>query len=94
MKREREHKRCNFLKVILCFLMIPCALHAFPIPNKKISSQATSVKMFRKNDLDKGFNILENASKIVPQGSIVSTAKTGWKFAWKVNFVLRNSNFM
>lgn len=35
------------------------------------------------NDLDKGFNILETASKLVPQGRIVSTAKEGWKFAWK-----------
>jgi len=36
------------------------------------------------NDLDKGFNILETASKLIPQGRIVSTAKEGWKFAWQV----------
>jgi len=35
------------------------------------------------NDLDKGFNILETASKLIPQGRIVSTAKEGWKFAWQ-----------
>ena len=34
-------------------------------------------------DLDKGFNLLETASKVVPQGRIVQTAKEGWKFAWK-----------
>ena len=33
--------------------------------------------------LDKGFNLLELANGIVPQGAIVKTAKEGWKFAWK-----------
>ena len=36
-----------------------------------------------KNNLDKGFNILESASKILPQGRIVQTAKETWKFAWQ-----------
>jgi len=35
------------------------------------------------NRLDKGFNLLEIASGIVPQGAIVQTAKEGWKFAWQ-----------
>mmetsp|Transcript_9457 Transcript_9457/g.18099 ORF Transcript_9457/g.18099 Transcript_9457/m.18099 type:complete len:388 (+) Transcript_9457:67-1230(+) len=35
------------------------------------------------NRLDKGFNILEIASGIVPQGAIVQGAKEGWKFAWQ-----------
>ena len=34
-------------------------------------------------NLDKGFNLLENASKIVPQGQIVNAAKESWKFIWK-----------
>lgn len=38
---------------------------------------------FSPGDLDKGFNLLETASKVVPQGRIVQTAKEGWKFAWK-----------
>ena len=38
---------------------------------------------FGGGDLDKGFNLLENASKVVPQGRIVQTAKQGWKFVWK-----------
>jgi len=33
--------------------------------------------------VDKGFNLLEIASKVVPQGRIVQTAKESWKFAWK-----------
>ena len=33
--------------------------------------------------LDKGFNILGTASKILPQGRIVKTAKESWKFIWK-----------
>jgi len=36
-----------------------------------------------KNNVDKGFNILEKASKVIPQGSVVKTAKESWKFIWK-----------
>lgn len=41
--------------------------------------------IFGKKDggVDKGFNILETASKIVPQGRLVQTAKETWKFAWR-----------
>lgn len=35
-----------------------------------------------KQPLDKGFNILETASKIIPQGKIVYLAKESWKFVW------------
>ena len=35
------------------------------------------------NRIDKGFNLLEIASKVVPQGSIVRTAKESWGFLWK-----------
>lgn len=35
------------------------------------------------SSLDKGFNLLETASKFVPQGTIVFAAKESWKFAWK-----------
>ena len=34
-------------------------------------------------NLDKGFNILETASKVIPQGRLVQTAKETWKFAWQ-----------
>lgn len=34
------------------------------------------------NNIDKGFNLLEVASKVVPQGNIVKVAKFGWKFIW------------
>ena len=33
--------------------------------------------------IDKGFNILEKASKVIPQGSVVKTAKESWRFIWK-----------
>ena len=33
-------------------------------------------------NIDKGFNLLEVASKVVPQGNIVKVAKFGWKFVW------------
>ena len=35
--------------------------------------------------IDKGyFNILENASKILPQGQIVQTAKKSWNLIWRI----------
>ncbi len=34
------------------------------------------------SNIDKGFNLLEVASKVVPQGKIVKVAKFGWKFIW------------
>ena len=33
--------------------------------------------------IDKGFNILETASRLVPQGAIVGTTKESWKFVWQ-----------
>ena len=33
-------------------------------------------------NLDKGFNLLESASKILPQGQLVKGAKESWKFLW------------
>jgi glutathionyl-hydroquinone reductase len=35
------------------------------------------------NNVDKGFNLLELASGIVPQGKIVEAASESWKFVWK-----------
>jgi len=34
------------------------------------------------NPVDKGFNLLEIASQIIPQGTIVSTAKESWRLLW------------
>lgn len=33
--------------------------------------------------VDKGFNLLEIASQVVPQGRIVQTAKESWRFLWQ-----------
>jgi hypothetical protein len=46
----------------------------------------TSGLKMAPQQLDKGFNLLELASKVVPQGRIVETAKESWKFVWKVTF--------
>lgn len=49
-------------------------------------SQTATALSSNNNDnqkLDKGFNLLEVASSIVPQGKIVSGVKESWKFAWK-----------
>lgn len=48
-----------------------------------VRSPNSSIMLFNKRDLDQGFNILENASKVVPQGRVVSTAKGSLNFVWK-----------
>lgn len=62
--------------LIFCLLLLLApATEAFvPHPPERPSS---------KLGLDKGFNLLENASRIIPQGQIVNTAKETWKFVWK-----------
>lgn len=74
--------------VVLIHLQPSLAFHhhcyAKGIRSTAISS---ALGLFGKNkndsNLDKGFNLLETASKLVPQGTIVYTAKESWKFAWK-----------
>jgi hypothetical protein len=59
---------------------------AFSLPSKKRSTtRFCAIISNDKNDdkIDKGFNLLEIASAIVPQGRIVSTVKETWKFAWQ-----------
>ena len=65
-----------------CYL-IPLLFHII-IVSEFSSVSCLLPPQFRpnSNNLDKGFNILETASKIVPQGSIVKTAKESWKFIW------------
>lgn len=42
-----------------------------PVPSTRLSER-----------LDKGFNLLEMASAVVPQGALVGAAKETWRFAW------------
>ena len=48
------------------------------------ASRRTALHMAGGN-VDKGFNLLEIATKVVPQGRIVQTTKESWKFIWKVS---------
>jgi glutathionyl-hydroquinone reductase len=61
----------SLLNFTLLFLLFIQSEGLIPAPtNKKI---------------DKGyFNILENASKILPQGQIVQTAKKSWNLIWRI----------
>ena len=52
------------------------------------SSPSSSSRLFMASQppkVDKGFNLLEIATKVVPQGRIVQTTKESWKFIWKVS---------
>jgi len=106
MKQMKIRNKFNVIDPILYFLCF-YAVHmtckrgtanAFVLPARKtVKSFDTSRMLFNKKDLDRGFNILENASKIVPQGQVVSTAKGSLNFIWKVNifmFVIRNTWFL
>jgi hypothetical protein len=58
-------------------------VHAFaPSATRSNRPLALLLAQNNNNDVDKGFNLLEIASKIVPQGRIVQTAKESWKFVW------------
>jgi putative glutathione S-transferase len=61
--------------LLFCWLLFAPATKAFVIQPSRVPCS--------KLGLDKGFNLLENASRIVPQGQIVNTAKESWKFIWK-----------
>ena len=50
------------------------------------SSSPSLLFMAQPPRVDKGFNLLEIATKVVPQGRIVQTTKESWKFIWKVMF--------
>ena len=66
-----------FIGLTLIFLLVP-SIAAFQTPQE----QHFSTRLFNDR-LDKGFNLLEVASGIVPQGRIVSTVKESWRFGWK-----------
>ncbi|CAB9500596.1 Glutathionyl-hydroquinone reductase [Seminavis robusta] len=51
------------------------------LPPRSRTSSTTA--LHNNNKLDKGFNLLEIASSVVPQGRIVSTVKESWKFGWQ-----------
>jgi putative glutathione S-transferase len=73
----------------------PASKHRYSIPvsdlsfarnslvlNSSSNNDAPGTKNDSNNNIDKGFNLLEVASKVVPQGNIVKVAKFGWKFIW------------
>lgn len=52
--------------------------------SRHVAQSRIKLRVSNNNDnVDKGFNLLELASGIVPQGMIVQTTKEGWKFAWQ-----------
>lgn len=71
----------NFQRLPLLWLLLSSAtVDSFtPTPSRH---RGDLTSCYGKS-LDKGFNILEIASGVVPQGAIVRTAKETWKFAWQ-----------
>lgn len=84
------HRVCAWLLFIL--VVSTESTHAF-CATDSVRAITTARSLFPKNGdnssndnmnrLDKGFNLLELAGGVVPQGFIVGTAKEGWKFAWQ-----------
>jgi putative glutathione S-transferase len=62
------------------FVLIPQKQNNHHVVETRTSASPTS-RLF--NNVDKGFNLLEIASNIVPQGQIVKTSKQTWNFIWK-----------
>jgi len=48
----------------------------------KLNNNENNNNNNNEGSLDKGFNILGKANALIPQGTIVTTAKAGWKFIW------------
>ena len=55
-----------------------------PTTSVHSSSGTRRSALYMAGGVDKGFNLLEIATKVVPQGRIVQTTKESWKFIWKV----------
>ena len=72
------------LKSLLYVLLFVDGTHAFVTRQSSCCRHGHGVFTRCQAEIDKGFNLLEVASKVVPQGRIVQTAKESWKFAWKV----------
>jgi hypothetical protein len=74
----------TFTWKILFLILSSC--HAF-LPPSSSPRVIDHIRSDRRTDVsaqvDKGINLLEIASKVVPQGRIVQTAKESVKFTWK-----------
>jgi hypothetical protein len=78
----------NVLSVLIFTLLsflTPRTSHAFLQLHRLPHDPSSSYQTQQYSQLDKGFNLLEIGSKVVPQGRIVQTAKESWKFIWKVS---------
>lgn len=85
MKTNRFGHFCYFLFAFLLgnargFHTSPACSSAIPPGH---SQTRIPLRSSQKNNLDKGFNILELASGVLPQGNVVVVASEGWKLIWK-----------
>jgi hypothetical protein len=80
---------------VVFYLLVAFVLLLLPPPGQAWLSSKTPGRRRNKNNIirhhaqgpDKGFNLLETASSVIPQGRIVQTAKESWKFVWKVGWL-------
>lgn len=54
-----------------------------PLRTPRGRSGAAVVVRCQQQQVNKGFSVLEWTSKLVPQGALVTGAKTGWRLAWE-----------
>lgn len=85
------------LRVLFCLMMIFLQTRsAGGLLQSHLTSQtlrisrSSTITALQMAQVDKGLNLLEIASKVVPQGRIVQTAKESWKFAWKVRRLIHS----
>ena len=66
------------------FIIFTTLTQSFPINiHKNIKTNLHLNNNDNNNAPNKGFNILEKSSTLLPQGTIVSTVKQSWKFIWE-----------
>lgn len=54
-----------------------------PLRTPRGRSGAAVTVRCQQQQVNKGFSVLEWTSKLVPQGALVTGAKTGWRLAWE-----------
>lgn len=78
--------RSCYVLLVVAIISYGCQAFAPIVPatmRRTAPTGSSSDNGLMAQKIDKGFNLLGIASKVVPQGRIVQTAKESWKFVWK-----------
>ena len=81
--KKRQSTLAMLTVLVLLLVDYSCSFQAV-LPWRCHTLSVGQTLMAKKKDgLDKGFQILELASGVLPQGNLVTVASASWKFIWK-----------